>query len=186
MAAHAEAEAASSEHGREGAEDDLLARDGEAHVVVEAELLLGLPQQALELGVGEVRDGHDEPAPALAHVHREVALGHVHWLLLPPQARAPLQYLLDARGLRQLVVRPPNRHLLATTKSVVHYIGEKWGEREEQEHVGGGRTRRTDHARVGLCASTLTREAGPLTSPCCPCQGQTGRPPPATLSLPSP
>ncbi|CAL9154395.1 unnamed protein product, partial [Musa hybrid cultivar] len=112
MAAQAEAEAASSEHGGEGAEDDLLARDGEAHVVVEAELLLGLPQQALELRVGEVRYGHDEPAPALAHVHREVALGHVHRLLLPPQARAPLQYLLDARGLRQLVVRPPNRHLL--------------------------------------------------------------------------
>ncbi|CAL9105592.1 unnamed protein product, partial [Musa acuminata var. zebrina] len=98
----------SSERGGEGAEGHLVAGDGEAHVVLEAELLLGLAEEALELGVVQVGDGHDVPAPVLADVHHEVAPGHVHrrpfLLLLPPQARAPLQYLLQHRCLSQLVL----------------------------------------------------------------------------------
>jgi hypothetical protein len=51
----------------------------------------------------EAGDGHDEAAPALADVHREVAPGHAHVMLPPPQAGAPPQDLLQARRLRHLL-----------------------------------------------------------------------------------
>jgi hypothetical protein len=70
--------------------------------VVEAELLLGHPEQDEEVRVLEARDGQDEAAPSLADVHREVAPGHAHVLLPPPQAGAPPQDLLQARPLRHL------------------------------------------------------------------------------------
>ncbi|CAD5195022.1 unnamed protein product, partial [Musa acuminata subsp. malaccensis] len=115
----------SPEHGGEGTEDDLLAGDGEPHVVVEAELLLGLAEEALELGPLQVGDGHDEAAPLLPHVHREVALGHVPrqllvQALLPPQARAPLQHLLDGRRLRKLVALPDG-HLSVLTAGILRW-----------------------------------------------------------------
>ncbi|KAG0451601.1 hypothetical protein HPP92_026119 [Vanilla planifolia] len=44
-----QAENRSAEHGGEGAKDDLLAGDGRAKIIVEAELLLRGPKQALEL-----------------------------------------------------------------------------------------------------------------------------------------
>jgi hypothetical protein len=68
------------EHGGEGAEGDLLAGEDEAAAAASArepELLLGAPQQGPELGAVQQRDGHHEPAPPLAHVHREVAAWHV-------------------------------------------------------------------------------------------------------------
>ncbi|CAD5175233.1 unnamed protein product, partial [Musa acuminata subsp. malaccensis] len=89
----------------EGAEDGLVAGDGEAHVVVEAELLLGLAEEALELGVVQVGDGHDEAAPVRADVDDEVALGNVHRRPFPPpRARAPLQHLLQYLSLNQLAL----------------------------------------------------------------------------------
>ncbi|GER42315.1 ATP-dependent RNA helicase ded1 [Striga asiatica] len=45
--------------------------------MVEPKFLLGPPQQALELGSGQVRDGHNVPGPVLAHIDREMAPWHV-------------------------------------------------------------------------------------------------------------
>jgi hypothetical protein len=77
------------ERGGEGAEGDLLIGEDEgAAGAREPELLLGAPQQGPELGAVQQRDVHHEPAPPLAHVHREVAVRHVgrqpHGLLLLP------------------------------------------------------------------------------------------------------
>uniref|UniRef100_A0A8R7QY14 Uncharacterized protein n=1 Tax=Triticum urartu TaxID=4572 RepID=A0A8R7QY14_TRIUA len=102
--------------GAEGAEGELLAGEHEqVPGAAEAELLLGAAEQGAELGPVQHRDGHHEPPPRLAHVHREVAPRHVRrrrlllllpvplllpvaLLLLPPtQARAPLQDLLQPR-----------------------------------------------------------------------------------------
>jgi hypothetical protein len=79
------------ERGGEGAEGDLLAGEDEGAAGAgtrEPELLLGAWQQGPELGAVQQRDVHHEPAPPLAHVHREVAVRHVgrqpHGLLLLP------------------------------------------------------------------------------------------------------
>ena len=66
----------------EGTECDLHAGEDEDAAGAgarEPELLLGAPQQGPELGAVQQRDGHHEPAPPLAHVHREVAPRHVGW-----------------------------------------------------------------------------------------------------------
>ncbi|KAK1274562.1 hypothetical protein QJS04_geneDACA017309 [Acorus gramineus] len=67
----------SAKHGSERAKDDLLAGDGETHIVVEAELLFSPPEEALELRVTEEGHGDDEPAPVLADVDGEVTFGDV-------------------------------------------------------------------------------------------------------------
>ncbi|CAN6482577.1 unnamed protein product [Victoria cruziana] len=93
----------SSQCGGQGPEDHLLAWNGQAHVVMEAELLLRHVQKALKLGMVEKRDRHYESAPLLPNVHREVSLGHVPRQLpgflpgvLLPEAGAPLQDLLHS------------------------------------------------------------------------------------------
>jgi hypothetical protein len=64
------------ERGGEGVEGDLLAGEDEGAADAR-ELLLGAPQQVPELGAVQQRDGHHEPAPPLAHVHRKVVARHV-------------------------------------------------------------------------------------------------------------
>lgn len=91
----------------------VLTGDGEAHVVVKAELL-GSPEEALELRMEEIRYRNDEPAPILPHVHSEVALRHFPRQPLflsstPPQARTLLQYLFQYSRLGE-PVRLPDGH----------------------------------------------------------------------------
>lgn len=97
----------SSEHGDEGAEVLLLARDSEAHVVAEPELLLGPLEKALELGMAQPRNGHDVPAPVVPHVYHKMPLGYVMRegifvipVLFFPETRTPLDDVLYGRGLR--------------------------------------------------------------------------------------
>ena len=76
--------------------------------MMEPKLLLSPLQQSLELRVREEGDGHDVPAPVLADIHRKVPLRHVPGqppvvLTSPPQAGAPLQYLLQCCSLLELV-----------------------------------------------------------------------------------
>lgn len=54
-----------------------LARDGEAHVMIEPEFLLGLSEKALELWVGQEGDRDDESAPVFTDIHGEVTLWDV-------------------------------------------------------------------------------------------------------------
>lgn len=81
--------------------------------MAETELLLGVLEEGLELGVGEEGDGHDVPASVLADIDREVALGDVEWepvLVVPEaplsQAGAPLEDLLEDCRVWQLGVFP--------------------------------------------------------------------------------
>ncbi|KAK8700048.1 hypothetical protein V6N13_018453 [Hibiscus sabdariffa] len=100
----------SSKHGiSERAKNDFFARDCESHVVVEPELFLGSPEQALELGVAQERDRHNVPAPVLAHVNGEVAFGNVERepvsvvpAVFLAQTRASLADLLQNCRLREL------------------------------------------------------------------------------------
>uniref|UniRef100_A0A8R7PHR2 Uncharacterized protein n=1 Tax=Triticum urartu TaxID=4572 RepID=A0A8R7PHR2_TRIUA len=69
------------------------AGDGDAAGVLEAERLLGLPQQLPEHGVVEVHHGHHVPerlpGPAAADVHRHLPLGGLHRLAAAAAERSP-------------------------------------------------------------------------------------------------
>ncbi|PKA60059.1 hypothetical protein AXF42_Ash009743 [Apostasia shenzhenica] len=58
-------------------ESDFLDGNGDAHFVLESELFLREPEEALELGSTKKRDGDDETPPLLTDIHGEVPLRHV-------------------------------------------------------------------------------------------------------------
>lgn len=94
----------SSERGSQGLKEVFIARNGEAHVVIEAEFVGGLLEQDLELRVSEKCDGDNVSGSILADVDDEMALGDVQreaLLVVVPsgQAGAALQHLLQHCGL---------------------------------------------------------------------------------------
>ena len=101
--------------GEDGVEGGLVAGQGDAHVVAEPELLLGLPEQLLELGRGQAHDRHDvyrlRPAPTYtAKCPLGTSPAGRPDLIPPPQARrASPQHLLQVRRLPQLI-GPHDRH----------------------------------------------------------------------------
>ncbi|PKA53090.1 MATE efflux family protein 7 [Apostasia shenzhenica] len=81
-------------------EDDLLAGNGETHLMPEPKLLFRQLKEEPELRSRQNRDGEDEPPVVLPHVDGEVPLRHVHRRLLAgvsfPESRVPPQYLFSA------------------------------------------------------------------------------------------
>ena len=96
-------------------EGGLIAGQGDTHVVVEAKLLLGLPEKLLQLWRRKARHRHDVASPADADVHGEVAPRHVPrqpivvaaGALYPEAGRAPPQHLLELPRL----LGPRDRHM---------------------------------------------------------------------------
>lgn len=87
--------------------------------MVKPELLLGPPEEALELRASQQGDRDYVPAPVLPDVDGEVAFRHVEReapvpfivpAVLLPEARAPLEDLLDKCCLRELGGLPDDGH----------------------------------------------------------------------------
>lgn len=67
----------SPEHGSERAKYNFFTRDSEAHIVVEAELLLCPLKQELELRVAQERDGNNVSGPVYTDIDSEVAFWNI-------------------------------------------------------------------------------------------------------------
>lgn len=90
----------SSERGSQGLKEVFIARNSEAHVVIEAEFVGGLLEEDLELRVSEKCDGDNVSGSILADVDDKMALGDVQREALlvvvsSGQAGAALEHLLQ-------------------------------------------------------------------------------------------